>query len=67
MSKFSKFTAAEAAEIRHLGDVYGIRFDQASLMVAPVRVKVRAPSMAQLIQWAADRPGQGRGANVKTG
>ena len=55
MSKYSGYTDTEAAEIRHLGDVYGIRFDEAALMVAPVRVKVRAPNMGQLIQWAADR------------
>jgi hypothetical protein len=55
MSKYSGFTYAELIEIRHLRDVYGFRFDEAALMVAPVRVEVRAPNMAQLCKWAADR------------
>jgi len=52
--KFYDYTPAEAAEIRHLGKLYKIPFDEAKDMVAPVRVKIRAPSLAQLDQWLAD-------------
>jgi hypothetical protein len=53
--KFDAYTPAEAAEIRHLGKLYKIPFDQAKDMVAPVRVNIRAPSLAQLDQWLADQ------------
>jgi hypothetical protein len=52
--KFQEYTPSEAAEIRHLGKLYKIPFDEAKDMVAPVRVKIRAPSLAQLDHWLAD-------------